>query len=331
MTQDELIDFAGRLGLGPAAQLEIVPLSGGVSSDVWKVVGPGGAACIKRALPSLKVSQRWDVPVSRGLFEARWLHTAAGIVPTHVPQLLAYDENTHLIAMEFFPAESFVNWRSELLEGRVDQNVARTLGHVIGTIHARTAHSTAIATRFNSGELFDSLRLDPYFRSVRNKYPDLAGRLDAIIERTASTHHVLVHGDVSPKNILVGESGPVLLDAECAWYGDPAFDVAFLCTHLLLKARLLPAHAHQLHTCFGHYLDAYESHVSWEPLPELRQRSAHLLAAMLLARIDGKSPVDYLSESERVWVRNFATLALRNPCSSPRAIQDSWRLEPSPS
>jgi 5-methylthioribose kinase len=325
---EAVAEFAATLGLGAATQIQLSALSGGVSSDVWRAVGPKGTACVKRALPTLRVAKRWDVPVRRGEFEARWLETASAIAPTSVPKVLGYNRESHLIGMQFFAAEGYPNWRDQLLDGRVDRHVAGAMGHLVGSIHAATAGKPAIEARFDSDELFDALRLDPYFRSLRSQHPDLKSRLDRIVERTASTRRALVHGDVSPKNVLVGELGPVLLDAECAWFGDPAFDVAFLCTHLLLKARVVPSHAGELKDAFTDYIDAYESHVTWEPLAEMRERSADLLGAMLLARIDGKSPVDYLTEPDRIWVRNFARGRLLEKGISPTAIAEAWHSLP---
>jgi aminoglycoside phosphotransferase (APT) family kinase protein len=270
---------------------------------------------------------RWDVPVRRGEFEARWLETASVLVPPSVPKMLGYEPHSHLIGMQFFAPEEFPNWRSQIMHGHVDRAVASSLGHIVGTIHAATADRPDIRTRFDSDSLFDALRLDPYFRSLRSMHPDLAERLDEIIERTATTRRVLVHGDVSPKNVLVGKAGPILLDAECAWFGDPAFDVAFLCTHLLLKARVKPTHATELRGAFADYINAYESHVNWESLSAIQERSADLLAAMLLARIDGKSPVDYLPQSSRNWVRSVARDLLNGKSASPIDVLNAWSDE----
>ena len=316
--------FAATLGLGDANEIRLSSISGGVSSDVWRASGPKGVACVKRALPTLRVAKRWDVPVRRGEFEARWLKTVSAIAPTSVPRILGYDNTSHLIGMQFFAAEEYPNWRDQMLDGFVQQRTAGAMGHLVGAIHAATADNQTIRARFDSDELFDALRLDPYFRSLQTRHPDLKTRLDAIIDRTASTRRALVHGDVSPKNILVGEHGPVLIDAECAWFGDPAFDVAFLCTHLLLKVRVIPSHAAELKDSFADFVDAYESHVTWEPLVKIRERSSDLLAAMLLARIDGKSPVDYLAEADRIWVRSFARDSLLKKGISPAAIADTW-------
>jgi 5-methylthioribose kinase len=320
-----VVEFAAGLGLGKAEDIELSPISGGVSSDVWLARGPLGTACIKQALPTLRVAKRWDVPVRRGEFEARWLEIVSTIVPSSVPRMLGYEPRSYLIGMEYFVPADFPNWRSEMMAGKVDPLIAKSLGRLVGAIHAATADRPDIAARFDSDTLFDALRLDPYFRSLHPSHSDLSGRIDEIIQSTASTRRVLVHGDVSPKNVLAGKSGAILLDAECAWFGDPAFDVAFLCTHLLLKTLVLAENRAALDTCFSEYLTAYESQVSWEPLEQLWMRSAALLSAMLLARIDGKSPVDYLSDRDRNWVRVFARNMLRQSPQSPDKVRLAWR------
>lgn len=320
----DVADFASRIGLGRAADMRLSRLSGGVSSDVWKVEGTKGTVCVKRALPTLRVATRWEVPVERGQFEARWLKTASGIVPHSVPQIVDYEPHSFLLAMQFFPPEKFPNWRAELLEGRVNPRIAGLLGEMIGKIHSSTADKPEIAKSFQSDALFDALRLDPYFRSLRDTHHDLADRLDKIVERTATCRRVLVHGDVSPKNVLVGIDGPILLDAECAWFGDPAFDVAFLCTHLLLKLSVVPGKALLLRQAYAEYLAGYDSYIAWEPRNDLHARAGDLLAAMLLARTDGKSPVDYLPPATRSMARRFAVNMLTDSSNSPNSILDAW-------
>jgi hypothetical protein len=138
---------------------------------------------------------------------------------------------------------------------------------------------------------------------------------------------VLVHGDVSPKNILLGPDGPVLLDAECAWYGDPAFDVAFCLNHFLLKAAHLPAARAAFIASFRAFLRSYWPHVSWEPAAGLEARIATLLPGLTLARIDGKSPVEYLQEPQRAAVRRIALRLLQDPPSSLTPIAARWERE----
>lgn len=320
-----IADFASRLGIGAPSDLTLQPLSGGVSSDVFKVQGPRGVACVKQALATLRVTRRWDVPIERSLFEYRWLQLAQGVVPHAVPRVLGYDAERHLIGMEYFPPDAFPNWRNELLAGRVDARIASALGHVVGKMHAATANSPAVAASFASDDLFDALRLDPYFRALGARHADLSPRLNEMVERTANTRRVLIHGDVSPKNILCGADGPILLDAECAWFGDPAFDVAFPCTHWLLKMVARPAYMGSYATCFVGFLSAYEFHVQWEALDTLHTRTASLLAAMLLARVDGKSPVDYLSSEASETVRGFARDMIERLPPTPLDILESWQ------
>jgi aminoglycoside phosphotransferase (APT) family kinase protein len=145
--------------------------------------------------------------------------------------------------------------------------------------------------------------------------------MTSLVARTADTKVCLVHGDVSPKNILVGSRGPVFLDAECAWYGDPAFDLAFCLNHLLLKCLWTPAARAAFLECFDALSSSYLDKVSFEGV---EGRTASLLPALLLARVDGKSPVEYLSEPQRQQVRGFAR-PLVGRSSSLAEIRSLWQ------
>jgi Ser/Thr protein kinase RdoA (MazF antagonist) len=137
--------------------------------------------------------------------------------------------------------------------------------------------------------------------------------LRQLAEVTASTRIVLVHGDVSPKNVLVGPRGPILLDAECAVFGDPAFDVAFCLNHFLLKAVWQPQYAPAYLACFDAFVAAYLRRVDWEDAPAMEARTARLLPGLFLARVDGKSPVEYLTGTQRDRVRRLAVPLLQCP------------------
>jgi aminoglycoside phosphotransferase (APT) family kinase protein len=136
----------------------------------------------------------------------------------------------------------------------------------------------------------------------------------------------MVHGDFSPKNLLIGAQGPVIIDAECAWYGDPAFDLAFVLNHLLLKGAWKPLHRAGYLGLFASLAEAYRPHAAWEPWADLETRTARLLPALMLARIDGKSPVEYLGdEPAKAKVRAFARNLLVSPVHSLSAIAAQWR------
>jgi aminoglycoside phosphotransferase (APT) family kinase protein len=315
--------FTG-LGLADAGEpVQAVPLPGGVSSAIYRIDLHSGTYCLKQALPRLKVAKLWEVPVERVFHEVAWLRTAATVAPRHVPRVLGEDADTKSFVMEFLGA-GFRNWKAELLDGRVETAVAQAVGDVLGRIHAATADRADLAERFATDANFHAIRLEPYLVEAARVHPPLASTLHAIVERTAANRRVLVHGDVSPKNILLGPAGPVLLDAECAWFGDPAFDLAFCLNHLLLKAAHLPIRARALLAAFDALAAAYLPHVAWEPPAALEQRVATLLPGLALARVDGKSPVEYLGEPQRRQVRDTATPLLREPPSSLATLEARW-------
>jgi len=179
--------------------LRIVPLDGGVSSDIARVDLTTRSICVKRALPKLKVELDWHAPVERNAFEYHWLTTVAAIVPDAVPKVYGRDPIAGLFAMEYLDPAEFCRWKDELRTGSVDPMVAALVGDRLGRIHARTALRTEYADRFASDSIFHAIRLAPYFESLSNVHPDLSDRLSVLVETTARTRRVLIHGDVSPK------------------------------------------------------------------------------------------------------------------------------------
>lgn len=312
------------LGLAqPDEDVRAVPLTGGVSSGIYRVDLRSGSYCVKQALPRLKVAKEWTVPVERVFAEIGYLRTVEPVVPGHVPRVLGQDDASKSFVMPFLGPE-YRNWKADLLAGRVDARLAGAVGDVLGRIHAATADDAALAAHFATDADFHALRLEPYLAETAREHPPLAGRLMSLVDRTAGTRRVLVHGDVSPKNILAGPAGPVLLDAECAWFGDPAFDVAFCLNHFLLKAAHLPRHARELVAAARAFAQAYWPHAQWEPRSALEARIATLLPGLTLARVDGKSPVEYLQEVQRDAVRRAAIPLLQDPPSTFEDIAVRW-------
>ena len=161
--------------------------------------------------------------------------------------------------------------------------------------------------------------------ATARRHAELAPQLERLAERTAATRTALVHGDVSPKNILVGAQGPVFLDAECAWYGDPAFDLAFCLNHMLLKCIWVPAFTGAFLSCFDALGKSY-FHFESNGDKDMEQRVATLLPGLLLARIDGKSPVEYISaEADKARVRKIAKKLLLNPPSALAEVRAAWQ------
>ena len=323
---------AGLVAMGllsPAQHAQGEALAGGVSSDIWHLTLPDGQEiCVKRALPKLKVAADWRAPVVRNIYEARWLSEADRALPGAVPKLLGQDEATGALAMAFLPPADHPVWKARLRDGHADAGFAAEVGRRIAAIHAHAAAQPDLAADFQTDEIFHAIRLEPYLLATARAHPDLAAVLEDIAAVTARSKRTLVHGDVSPKNILCGPAGPVFLDAECAWWGDPAFDLAFCLNHLLLKCLWTPSASAGFMACFEALAARYLAGITWEAADALEARAARLLPGLFLARVDGKSPVEYLTdEHDKNRVRRVARALLTKPTDRLMAVRAAWGEE----
>jgi aminoglycoside phosphotransferase (APT) family kinase protein len=306
-----------ELGLArPGEIIAVRPLGGGVASDIAVVSLADRDICIKFALPRLKVAEDWRAPVHRNRAEYAWLSFAGTVAPKSVPRLLGISTDLHGFAMEYFAGTDIYLWKAALLKEAPDLGEAERVGDVLGRIHAASTRPDFDRSPFFNRDDFRALRLEPYLTFTAARHPDLAAKLIALADRLYRSEITLVHGDVSPKNILFRGADPILLDAECATMGDPCFDVAFCLNHLVLKAVHLPASRDRLLAAIERFRAAYCPHIAWEEPRAMEKRVAALLPALMLARVDGKSPVEYLSEKSRATVRALATPLITRPVAT---------------
>ena len=325
----DILTALHRMGLlvpGIAAPGE--RLTGGVSSDIWRIDLPTGPVCVKRALAKLRVAADWQAPVERNRYEARWMRRANAAAPGAAPQLLGIDEASGTLAMQFLASERYALWKTQLHDGDTDPAFATQVAISLVRIHAATAADATVAADFPTDRIFYDIRLEPYLVATARAHPDLAAQLNALVTTTQANKRALVHGDVSPKNILRGPDGPVFLDAECAWWGDPAFDLAFCLNHLLLKCLWTPSATTGFLACFDALAAAYLARVAWEPPVKLERRAARLLPGLFLARVDGKSPVEYITtEPDKDRVRRTARALLAHPVDALGDVRQAWTKE----
>lgn len=340
-TQARLRRDLVRLGLlASDANVAMQALTGGVSSDIWRVDLPSGPVCVKRALARLKVAALWEAPVTRNAYEVAWMQTVAAFAPQCVPKVVAHDAATGLFVMQYLDPAQHPLWKNELRDGRVDVAFAAAVGTALATIHARTAGQAVLREQFATDDIFYPIRLEPYLVATSVRHPDCAAALLDLVETTRTTKLALVHGDISPKNILMAQAaeatpglrpslrGPIFLDAECAWYGDPAFDLAFCLNHLLLKCLWISGSKRDLLTSYARLSEAYLSQVTWEPRGQIDARTARLLPGLFLARVDGKSPVEYLTaDDDKNRVRRVARALLQRPVASLAQVRAAWATE----
>jgi 5-methylthioribose kinase len=299
-------------------------LSGGVSADIFLAQTARGPVCVKHTLPQLKVAAEWKASPARGEAEKKWIRLVAQFLPAAVPQILGEDSQAHVFAMGYLDPAHHHNWKNLLRDGDIAVSDAARLGEILGTIHRRTAGDPQVAAQFANDADFADLRLKPYIGATAEAHADVASILMALYARTAATRLALVHGDFSPKNILIGPSGPVILDAECAWYGDPAFDTAFLLNHLLLKCVWRPQYAPRYLQCARAFWQSYAG--AGDPGGLMAPHTATLLPALMLARIDGKSPVEYLTAADQKdLVRRFAKQELLRPRQDVESLLSAWQ------
>jgi hypothetical protein len=303
----------------PVELLRFAPLSGGVSSDIWRVDAPCGTYCAKRALPRLRVAALWEAPVSRNAEEVRWLRTTRAWVGEQVAEVVAHDESAGIALLAWYDPAEWRNWKVELLAGHIHVAGAARLGTLLGTIVRRSAATPGLDVAFANQQLFDALRIDPFFRHIRRRHPPVG----ALVELLENDRRVLVHGDFSPKNVLVNDAHELrVLDAECATWGCPGFDAGYLLAHLLLKR--LHTGRREVVTAAQGFWRAFRGSAG-DGFADLEATTRLVVAGMLLARVDGKSPVEYLDEAERSVVRERGRrlLAGGEP-HTVEAILDVW-------
>lgn len=296
----------------------LTPLTGGVSCEIYLVEDGDRRFVVKRALSKLKVKQDWFANTNRNRYEQQYLSYVGALFPQWVPKVLAAFPKDEFFTMEFLPGE-YRDWKKRLLAGERKVETAATIGKALGAIHRVSWHDLNAMRQFDSDENFEDLRLSPYFVSLVPLYPQLRPQIEQMCQRIRSNKHCLVHGDFSPKNILVAEQDIKIVDCEVAWFGDPCFDIAFALHHLLLKRCHLGDSS--LTDMAVAFYDSYRQELGESPLTAIDEQ--HLMEVtlfMMLARLDGKSPVEYLSDTEKTEIRERVMIALANVPNSLDAL-----------
>jgi 5-methylthioribose kinase len=312
--------LASRGLLDPAEPVSVAELGGGVSNVVLSVSTPAGEMLLKQALPRLRVADEWLAKRERAVTEAAALRLAASLTPRLVPTVLDVDPDACAMTIAHAPA-AWRPWKELLMAGRAEPAVAERLGSALAAWHRGTFRSEDVRERFADYEAFEQLRVAPYYGTTASRHPDAATAIGRMAEQMSSRRRCLVHGDYSPKNVLVGPDGMWIVDWEVAHYGDPAFDVAFMLNHLMLKALRRPRWLTRYEECSLVFVRAYERAV-----PDiLRDDATYVLGhvgCLMLARVDGKSPAEYLSERGRARARR---LGLSLVADRPGRLEDAWR------
>lgn len=300
---DALVDYLRARGsLRPDEQPEVRTLSGGVSNRVVWLRREGGLTWVfKQALEKLRVAVEWHSPPERIHREALAIHALQSLAPTGtVPDLVLEDRDHNLLAMQAAP-EPNMNWKQMLLTGDLREPNVAQFGEILGSIHANShAGASALDPEFADQRYFESLRLEPYYEYTAAQVPAASQFIGELLAETRQVRIALVHGDYSPKNILVIPGGMMLLDHEVSHFGDPAFDVGFGMTHLLSKGNHLRNRLDAFAAAASGFWRTYlVTSAADQWTSRLEERSVSHILACLLARVAGRSPLEYLDENAR--------------------------------
>ena len=284
----------------------ITELKGGVSCEVLLVETSQNTFVVKQALPQLRVKEEWFSDMTRINIEQACLRYWEKVTPGQVPHFLFYDDENYLYGMEAAPIDAPM-WKSLLMKGSIDFAIASQVVSALAKVHDAAATDQDVWRTFESQKVFIELRIDPYLRTVAARHRALKPLINREVDRLLNNRLTLVHGDYSPKNMLVAGERLFILDFEVAHIGDPSFDLGFLANHFLLKAvknkdwalgylALLVGSMHDYFKAI-HFTDRYR----------LEADSVRTLALLFLARVDGKSPAEYITEEEdKALIRTLA-------------------------
>lgn len=311
LSADNAIEYARSRGLlanGDEAWIEALP--GGVSCTTLRLRLETGkvAIVIKQALPKLRVAADWFSDPRRSRHEVLAIQFASHVLgPENVPCILDEDEENHIFAMPSAALDA-ENWKEQMLRGTVNENLARECAEILSALQEVAPEAAILPRELFDKSFFRQLRLEAYFQASARAVPEVAEQLEMLVEVMDSASTCFTHADYTPKNFLVSNGRLFLLDYEVAHVGHFAFDPASILNHLYLKSRALPEHAEALFRASQAFLSRY---CALRRKPEDEPILWQTLGGLMLARVRGKSPVNYLPATADCEVVQTAKALLR--------------------
>jgi 5-methylthioribose kinase len=311
LTADNVLDYLRSIGRLPPGPASAVALGWGVSNAVLRIETANGRFILKQSRPQLRTRDLWLSDIERVYREQEVMEVLGPLLPEGVvPHVLFADRPNYVFAMTHAPLEARV-WKEMLLSGEVDLALGELTGTVLGRMHQATSEQLHLIEPFADRNVFVQLRVDPFYRRVQERCPDVAAAVAPLIEKLLTRREALCHGDYSPKNILAHAGGFTLVDYETAHLGDPTMDLGFFLSHLMLKAIKRQTQREQFFELTREFWRGYEREVKFRPFAELQSRGIGHFGLCVLARVDGTSPVDYLTdEADREVARRLGRRVL---------------------
>jgi 5-methylthioribose kinase len=328
ITEANVLDYLRTQDRLPPGPVCVELLGGGVSNIVLRIESPEHSFVLKQSRPQLRTRDAWFSDLERIYREQEVMQVLQPLLPAGVvPKVLFADRANFVFAMSAAPTTAVV-WKQQLLAGVIDPHLGRLAGTVLGRLHEATARQPQLVEPFRDHQVFIQLRADPFYQRVKERRPEVANEVGAIIAAMLACKEAICHGDYTPKNMLVHGDEFTLVDYETACLGDPTMDIGLFLCHLVLKALHRPAQREEYFELMRQFWQGYAGAVSWRSVSELEERGIRHLAVCLLARVDGTSPVDYLpAESQREAVRRLGRALLREDIARWNAVVPVWERE----
>lgn len=293
---NNVVNYATQRGLLHAEWPRVELLAGGISSTLLRLHAKRGPMVVKQALPQFRTKTTWLVDPARNRLEAQvqtYVRTVLGA--EHVPQVLDIDRDRFAFTMASAPLAA-QNWQTLLLVGQVAPELGAQCGRLLAKLHQISAANEHLPDELRETRFFRLQRLEPFLEFTAKRHPDVAGEMMKLVKMLSSAKETLTHGDFTPRNILVADGNLMLLDYEVAHVGWPEFDVASMVAHLTLNTIHLPGQRPALRETVAQFLAALQPRAGWLPC----------VGALMLASVDGRLPVEYLSKDEKLAVRATA-------------------------
>jgi 5-methylthioribose kinase len=324
MDRSALINYLRQRGLISEGPIRLTPLAGGVSSDILLVEGDHERFVLKSSLEKLRVKDDWYCNTARNVTEYEAIGYAQTLFPESVPQILHADREQRLFVMEYL-GDQYTPWKQQLLMGSIDQQVAERVAILLAKLHSSSWLAKQVQQRFDTADDFFALRIEPYLLTTGQRHTCLQQIFQDEANRLRHSALALVHGDWSAKNMLVSRDRLVVLDWEVAWFGDPAFDSAFFLNLLYLKSLFNRRQISEYMDMMQTFRRTYRSQMKFFDA-DLSRRIVRLTLMLMLARIDGKSPVEYITTDEdKNVVRCFVRQALMEAVDDEDELDRRWR------
>lgn len=299
LARENAVDYLRSKGWVPADEvLQVEELSVAQSSTVMRVTSPVRRWVVKQALPKMKSDPEWEASVERSLREVACQKYLETLLPLgSVPPIYHHDPDNFLFVMEGAPADCQL-WHDAMMEGKTDAEVAASAGSLLGNIHRLSYLDEEALHEFGDKHFFHELQLSPFYDSVAKVYPKLADKIGAHAALLATSNVCFIHGDFTARNIVVAPHRLILLDFEAGHFGHPSFDLALMVCHLTLKTVRFREKKEDFMPLIITFWTAYLQSANFENETWHARACLPQLGCILLSRVDGKSPIDYLPDEQ---------------------------------